>query len=119
MATTLENKDIRYILGSFVRQLLPKWYALSGQEDSLVRLIYEKHKDRGLKFKLVLQDLEDSLETMASAFSHVYLVIDGVDEIAERQYILSFFNSHRRSDKFQLRVVLSLILKNIYVAHCD
>jgi hypothetical protein len=69
-----------------------------------VRLIYEKHKDRGLKFKLVLQDLEDSLETMASAFSHVYLVIDGVDEIAERQYILSFFNSHRRSDKFHLLV---------------
>jgi hypothetical protein len=98
------KQDTRYILGNFVRQLLPKWYTLSGQENSMVRQIYEKHKDKGLNSKSVLQDLEDSLKTMASAFSHVYLVIDGVDEIAERDYILSFFNGHRRSDKLHLLV---------------
>lgn len=52
-----------------------------------------------------------------SAFSRVYLVIDGVDEIAERQHILEFINRHLRSVNFHLLVAsrpLHDIEKHLY-----
>ena len=90
---------------------------MSAKGNSGAQQLYEKHKDRGLKSKLLLQDLEDTLEKMMSAFSRVYLVIDGVDEIAERQHILEFINRHLRSVNFHLLVAsrpLHDIEKHLY-----
>ena len=98
------KQDLRYILGSFIRQLLPKWSALSEDGTSVAQRLHETHKDRGINPNF-LRDLEHSVQKMISIFSRVYLVIDGMDEIAERQHILSFVNSLQRSVNVHLLVV--------------
>lgn len=99
-----QKQDSRYILGSFVRQLLSKSSVLSEERTSVARRLHETHKDRGPNLKL-LQDLEHSVLKMMSGFSRIYLVIDGVDEIVERQHILSFIKSIQRSVNVHLLVV--------------
>ena len=104
------KQDSRYILGSFVRQLLPKSSVLSEEGTGVAQKLHETHKDRGLNHKLLLQDLEHCVQKMMSVFSRVYLVIDGIDEIAERQHILSFINSLQRSVKVHLLVACRPLL---------
>jgi len=98
------KQDLRYILGSFIRQLLPKWSALSENGTNVAQSLHETYKDRGINPNF-LRDLEDGVQKMISIFSRVYLVIDGIDEIAERQHILSFINSLQRSVNVHLLVV--------------
>lgn len=84
-----EKQDVRFILGSILRQLLPKWVKVDGStESSRIYSLYKKHRTLKSTYSLV-RDLEDMVKSAANVFSTVYLLIDGLDEMTEREEIVS------------------------------
>jgi ankyrin repeat domain-containing protein 50 len=77
-----EKQDRRYILGSIARQLLPPASHLFEQLKAL--------RNRG---SLRPDILVATIERIASSYRHVYIVIDGLDECANRESLLDILST--------------------------
>ena len=87
-----------------MRRLFPVWSKHVGSEEADVIIsLFEKHQDRKMT-SLLLRELECLVEKMASVFSHIYLALDGIDEITERRQILSLAEQFPCSGKWSLLI---------------
>jgi hypothetical protein len=88
---TPETQDVRYVLGGLLRQLLPAWEKLqpgTKGTSNLAEPMYEKYRELKSAPSL-LRELQETLEKVVCAFEQVYILIDGLDEITEREHILA------------------------------
>lgn len=69
-----------------------------------IRSLYEKYREQNSNLTL-LEEFETLFESIAKALSHTYIVIDGIDEIAEREHFLALILRLQRLDNVNVLVV--------------
>jgi hypothetical protein len=100
-----EKHDIRYVLGSVIRQMLPKLD--QRHRTSAVRTtdsIYKKHR-RISPNPSLLNELADLIGSFARSVSKLYVVIDGLDEISDREKSFSILGQLRLATTVKFLIV--------------
>ena len=77
---------------------------VGSDEASIVVPLFEKYRDLKSTPSL-LKGLQGAIESVTTMFSRMYLVIDGIDEVEDRQDILSFGLQLQSSHKVNVLIV--------------
>lgn len=96
----IEMQDIRYILGSFLQQLMSSHIPVSCCPE--MAAIRELQKSRIATRREVIDTLVSSFQMISKNFDRLYVVVDGIDECADdRSEIIS--------------ILRKLVTKNVYL----
>lgn len=79
-----QKRDARLVIGSILKQLIRRWSARTGiSQMTLISPLYEKFKESD--GTSVLEEFSAQITALSTTFESTYVIIDGLDEIADLQ----------------------------------
>lgn len=100
-----ESLTTSKLIGKLISQILQRLPPENPGLEEAFKL-YDSHHQHGRSTELSLQKTEDLFIAVATYFSRVFVIIDGIDELMDRSELLDFF-AHMTATELEIKIFVA------------